>query len=181
MTYEQLQHAIRAACDVAGDTELFIFGSQAILATFPNAPEGLRASIEVDVQPKNLPDRTDHVDGALGQDSHFHRTYGFYVHGVSIEAAKLPAGWEDRTVPVSDPHLTLGHIGHCLEAHDLTASKLAAFREKDREFAVTLLVEGLIDGRILQERVGSLPIEDELRQRLLTWVQRIMTEINGGV
>ncbi len=51
MTRDQLEHAIRAACDVSHDTELFVFGSQAILAEYPKAPERLRASIEVDVQP----------------------------------------------------------------------------------------------------------------------------------
>ncbi len=56
MTRDQLEHAIRAACDVSKDTELWIFGSQAILGEFPNAPESLRASIEVDVQPKNRPE-----------------------------------------------------------------------------------------------------------------------------
>jgi hypothetical protein len=55
LTREQLEHAIRAACDVSGDTEIWIFGSQAILGQFPNAPESLRTSIEVDVQPKNNP------------------------------------------------------------------------------------------------------------------------------
>ena len=59
MTRDQLEHAIRAACDVSKDTELWIFGSQAILAEFPDAPKSLRASIEVDVQPKNRPERTD--------------------------------------------------------------------------------------------------------------------------
>ena len=53
MRYDQLEHAIRAACDVSGDTELLIFGSQAILGSYPDAPESLRASIEVDVQAKN--------------------------------------------------------------------------------------------------------------------------------
>ncbi len=38
MTRDQLEHAIRAACDVADDNELLIFGSQAILAEYPNAP-----------------------------------------------------------------------------------------------------------------------------------------------
>jgi hypothetical protein len=28
MRYDQLEHAIRAACDISGDTELLIFGSQ---------------------------------------------------------------------------------------------------------------------------------------------------------
>lgn len=31
MTRDQLEHAIRAACAVANDTELIVFGSQAIL------------------------------------------------------------------------------------------------------------------------------------------------------
>lgn len=31
MTRSQLEHAIRAACEVANDTELWVFGSQAIL------------------------------------------------------------------------------------------------------------------------------------------------------
>jgi hypothetical protein len=53
MTREQLEHAIRAACEVSEDSEIWIFGSQAILGEFPNAPEELRASVEVDVQPKN--------------------------------------------------------------------------------------------------------------------------------
>lgn len=92
MTRDQLEHAIRAACDVSEDTELWIFGSQAILGEFPEAPESLRSSIEVDVQPKNRTDRIDDVDGSLGELSIFHQTHGFYVHGISIESAKLPNG-----------------------------------------------------------------------------------------
>ena len=84
MTRDQLEHAIRAACDVSKDTELWIFGSQAILGKFPNAPESLRASIEVDVQPKNRPETVDEVDGTLGELSMFHQTHGFYVHGISV-------------------------------------------------------------------------------------------------
>ena len=41
MTRDQLEHAIRAACDVSEDTELWIFGSQAILGEFPDAPKSL--------------------------------------------------------------------------------------------------------------------------------------------
>ena len=93
MTREQLEHAIRAACAVSEDTEIWIFGSQAILAEFPDAPEGLRASIEVDVQPKNRPDKVDVIDGALGELSAFHQTHGFYVHGLILEeAVALPQG-----------------------------------------------------------------------------------------
>ena len=52
MRIDQLEHAIRAACEVAKDTEIIIIGSQAILGTHRDAPESLRASIEVDMQPR---------------------------------------------------------------------------------------------------------------------------------
>lgn len=177
MRYDQLEHAIRAACDIAGDTELLIFGSQSILASFPEAPEALRASIEVDVQPKNRPEMTDFIDGALGQDSMFHATHGFYVHGVSIEVATLPDDWLERTVAVSHPVGTKGGIGQCLEAHDLAASKLVAYREKDRVFVTTLLSEGLIDDQILLERIRALPVTDEMRDKLTRWVEVTSEEL----
>ncbi|MHB8168374.1 MAG: DUF6036 family nucleotidyltransferase [Thermoleophilia bacterium] len=177
MRRDQLEHAIRAACDVSGDTEILIFGSQAILGTYPFAPESLRASIEVDMQPKNFPENTDRVDGALGELSRFHQTHGFYVHGVSIEGAALPKGWKERTVTISDFDRTNGHTGYCLEAYDLAASKLVADRDKDREFVATLMLERLIDGELLIKRIAELPIEAGLRQSLAGWVQIMLTEL----
>jgi hypothetical protein len=177
MRRDQLEHAIRAACDVAEDTELWIFGSQAILGEFPNAPESLRASIEVDVQPKNRPDRVDDIDGALGELSLFHQTHGFYVHGIPIESAKLPDGWEQRTVSVSDPISTRGNTGWCIESHDLAASKLAAYREKDKEFVRLLLIEKMIDAKILKDRIRSLNVKAPLQERFLNWVKITMEEL----
>jgi hypothetical protein len=172
MTREQLEHAIRAACDVSKDTELIVFGSQAILGEHPDAPPALRASVEVDVQPLNRPEAVDAIDGALGELSQFHATHGFYVHGVSIEAATLPMGWEDRTVEVSHPTWTRGNIGWCVETHDLAASKLLAFREKDRDFVRVLLMEGLANTDLLAERIELLPIEDGRKVGLLDWLKR---------
>ena len=180
MTRDQLEHAIRAACDVSGDTELWIFGSQAILGEFPDAPKSLRASIEVDVQPKNRPERTDDVDGSLGELSIFHQTHGFYVHGISIESIKLPDGWEQRTVSVSDPISTRGKTGLCVETHDLAASKLAADREKDKEFVRLLLIEKMIDANILMERLSTLDVKEQLRKRLLYWLKITAEELYGS-
>ena len=177
MRYDQLEHAIRAACDVSGDTELLIFGSQAILGSYPDAPESLRASIEADVQAKNRPEMTDFIDGALGQDSQFHVTHGFYVHGISIEAATLPGGWSERTIEISHPVATRGHKGLCIEAHALAASKLVAYREKDRIFVATLLNEELLDSKTLLRRIHDLPVADQLRNRLLEWVEITVAEI----
>jgi uncharacterized nucleotidyltransferase DUF6036 len=179
VTREQLEHAIRAACDVSGDTDLYIFGSQAILGEYPDAPSRLRASIEVDLQPVNRPETVDAIDGVLGEISPFHDTYGFYVHGLSIEAATLPAGWEARTVTVRTPD-ALGKAenrGLCLEAHDLAASKLHAYREKDRDFVRILLVEELVSADVLLGRIAALPADDATIERLTRWVRLTAHEL----
>ena len=178
MTREQLEHAIRAACEVSEDTEIWIFGSQAILAEFPYAPKDLRASIEVDVQPKNRPDNVDVIDGALGELSLFHQTHGFYVHGLPIEeATTLPQGWQDRTKPIHDEISTRGKTGWCIEVQDLAASKLVAYREKDRDFVRVLLIEKMIVAETLIERIHMLPIDEQLRERILKWVHKTTEEL----
>lgn len=172
MTRDELEHAIRAACDIAEDTELWVFGSQAVLGSYPDAPPAVRTSVEVDVQPKNRPENADLVDGALGELSDFHRTFGFYVHGLSIENATLPRGWKERVVRVQDSVGTRGCTGLCLEVHDLAASKLAAYRDKDRAFVQILLADHLIGHDLLLERVDGLDIGSELRDRMVAWLRR---------
>jgi hypothetical protein len=174
VTREELEHAIRAACEIAGDTEVFVFGSQAILGEHPDAPDELRMSGEADICPKNRPETVERLN-SIGEGSLFHRTHGFYVHGLRIdEAAKLPRNWQLRTVPVRTN--TNGKVGWCLEAHDLAASKLAAFRPKDRDFVRALIVDKLITPRKLISRLRNLP-GDVDRARLIQWVDRTIREL----
>lgn len=175
MNREQLEHAIRSACEVSGDNELYIFGSQAILGQFPQADEKLTRSIEVDASPKNKPEAVDRIDGALGENSPFHHTHGFYVHGVSIETASLPEGWEERTNKVQD-YMDENNIGWCVEAHDLAASKLIAYREKDISFVRTLLLEQLVNAQTLKDRIKMVQSDKSLKERALNWLTRIIEE-----
>jgi hypothetical protein len=178
MNREQLEHAIRAACDVASEDSVIVFGSQAILGKFPDASANLRQSIEVDVAPgSGDPAVADRIDGALGEDSIFHATHGFYVHGLTIEAAVLPAGWARRTVTVNTRRGD--RMGRCLEAHDLAASKLAAFREKDRDFVRTLLAERLVNARKLRLRIQQLPPARIPADTLLTWLDATVREMDA--
>lgn len=171
MTREQLEHAIRAACDVAGEDVVIVFGSQSILGQHPDVPEELRQSMEADIAPgSNDPGIADRIDGALGEDSAFQRQHGFYVHGLTIDAASLPKGWEGRVVVVQNEG-TRGNQGRCLEAHDLAASKLAAFREKDRDFVRTLLAEGLVNFPKLMLRVRQLTRSDPPVDRIVKWIE----------
>lgn len=176
MNREQLEHAIRAACEISGDNQLYIFGSQAILGQYPDADEQLRQSIEVDLSPKNKPETINKIDGALGENSPFHQTHDFYVHGVSLETASLPKGWKKRTTKVQD-YMDANKIGWCVEAHDLAASKLIAFRDKDRAFVRRLLIEEMINSSKLINRIQLIDTEKELKNRALDWTKRIATEL----
>jgi len=180
MTRAELEHAIRAACEVSGDDEVYVFGSQAILGQYPDAPESLRQSAEADIAPVTAIDTVDVIDGNLGELSPFHEAFGFYVHGVSIEAAILPIGWEKRAIEVRNDN-TRNKTGKCVEAHDLAVSKLVAFREKDRSFVRTLLVERLIDPRKLYRRLHQLPnnprVTPELIAAIEAWVRGVLKDI----
>lgn len=176
MNIEELKHAIRAACNVADDDEMIVFGSQAILGMFPEANERLRRSIEVDMVPKNKPENVNKLDGALGEMSAFHKTHGFYVHGVSIESAKLPEGWQNRTVPVHD-YMDPSKTGYCIEVHDLAVSKLIAFRQKDRKFVRVLILENLVKMDLLIKRVKKTDAEEVLVNRAIRWLKNIKSEL----
>lgn len=183
MTREELEHAIRAACDVADDDEVWVFGSQAILGQYEDAPEELRMSAEVDIAPVNELGKTIDIDAHLGELSAFHQTYGFYVHGVSIEAALLPEGWGRRAKKVSNSN-TRGKTGRCVEAHDLAVSKLVAFRPKDLDFVRVLLAEDLVSPRKVLMRIDQLPKDDrapESRRAVMReWVKGIVKDLGRG-
>lgn len=162
MRRAELEHVLRASADLADDEDLVVVGSQAILGAHPDAPEALLRSVEADLYPRAHPERADVIDGAIGEGSPFHATFGYYAHGVGPQTAKAPAGWPQRLVLVSGPG-TRGARGWCLEPHDLVLAKLAAGREKDWDFARTALEHGLVDPAVLRARVEDLPLAPEHR------------------
>jgi hypothetical protein len=93
MTRRQLEHVIRAAAATADTRDLIVIGSQAILGPFPDAPPELTESMEADVFPMDAPERSILIEGAIGEFSMFHETFGYYAHGVDETTACLPDGW----------------------------------------------------------------------------------------
>ncbi len=162
MTREQLEHIIRAAASIADDDELIIVGSQAVLGQYPNAPPELLVSTEADVYPKHHPDRADLIDGAIGEGSEFHETFGYYAQGVGPTTAVLPAGWESRLVPAYGPG-TRGATGWCLEIHDLVLSKLVAGREKDMRYARDVARHGMVRKAELVDRLATMTLDSAVR------------------
>lgn len=159
----QLEHIIRAAAGNADTTDIVVIGSQAILATYPDAPGELLVSIEADVFPRDRSRDSILIDGAIGERSLFHETFGYYAHGVDETTATLPAGWRERLIPIRNEN-TRGATGWCLEVHDLAVSKLIAGRDKDLNFLAALFRHGMARQDLVRERLGKtiLP-SDEVR------------------
>lgn len=159
MQRSDIERLIRASGEIAGDDEIIIIGSQAILGQFPDAPVQLLVSMEADIYPKNFPEKADEVDGAIGEGSSFHEMHGYYAQGVSEKTAILPRNWESRLVPVNNEN-TNGVTGYCLEVHDLAASKIIAGRRKDIEFVQALIKHNMIRKTIILARLRDVEVPD---------------------
>jgi hypothetical protein len=154
MNIRQLEHILRAGGSITGSREIVVIGSQALLASFPEAPAELVRSMEVDCYPLDDPAMADLIDGTIGELSPFHETFGYYAHGIGPETAILPSGWRSRVVRLQSEN-TGGTIGLCVSPADLAVSKLLAGREKDVEFVGGMLRCGVTS----EEAIRSLAIE----------------------
>ena len=169
MRRHELEHLIRAAAAITNTNEIVVIGSQSILGAVPDAAVFLLQSMEADIYPLHHPELADLIDGAIGELSPFEERFGYYAQGVGPETAVLPLGWESRLITIQNENTDL-KIGLCLEPHDLAASKLAAGREKDWPFVEVMLRHKIVDGAIVQERIGRLPVLPEQQDRLRAWV-----------
>ena len=160
MRRDQLEHAIRTACQIIGRPEVIIVGSQSILGTYPEEtlPAVATMSMEIDVLPiadtnEETARLADDIEGVAGELSPFEEMHGFSIDGVDLETSALPAGWRDRLVKVQNANTTAigGEVvftGWCLDKEDLCVAKLCAFREKDRDFVMALIEASLVDRRV---------------------------------
>ncbi len=173
MTRQQLEHIIRAAAGTADVRDIVVIGSQSILGSHPDAAADLTQSMEADVFPKDAPERAIIIDGAIGEESLFHQTFGYYAHGVGEETAILPQGWRDRLIKVERPNLS-GAVGWCLEVNDLAISKLAAGREKDLDFVRALFRSNMVSVETLKARLMATPgLTPDLLQLALSRLERL--------
>ena len=157
-----LEHIIRAAGSIAETDTLVVLGSQAILATYAQAPSELLVSQEADTYPLDDPSKADLIDGSIGELSPFHETFGYYAHGVGIHTATLATGWEERLVPLVNEN-TRGVTGLCLHPKDIAVSKLAAGREKDIAFVRVMINHSLVSAESIRELAGTLSASDTTR------------------
>src|SRR5258708_7846831 len=103
-TVADLIRAVRSLARHFNTDTVIIFGCQAVLLTWPDAPALMRASPEIDAYPANAKEwerqhpgseASEEVNALFGSMSAFHRTFKFYIDGVDETTASLPPGWRD--------------------------------------------------------------------------------------
>lgn len=189
MNRNELEHIIRAAGEIAGVRKIIIFGSQTILAQFSDLTkflsesnnswfslvaenhEILFRSIEADIMIPDSIEKTELVEGAIGELSSFHDTFGYYAQGVDLTTSTLPEGWENRLIEICNEN-TNGVSGLCLEIHDLIISKLYAGRKKDIEFFEATVNLSLLSKDTLLKRLNKTQISDNHKQLIKERIER---------
>jgi hypothetical protein len=171
MKKQQVDHILRAAGRITGEKQFVIIGSQSLHGKYPDVADDIVRSVEVDLIAKQNPDRTEWLN-AIGQDSPFHESFGYYADPVDETTATLPKGWKERLVNLP-PGDTEGVSGLCLDPHDLAIAKYVAGREKDLVFNRELVVRGIVGKNQLSVLLDKTAVDDKVRDRIR---ERIATD-----
>ncbi len=176
MKKDEFEHIIRAAGEIADVEEIIVIGTQAIHAQFPNIEKKLKqlelshnldtadvtavvGSMEVDLFIPNDTQKTNLVNGTIGEMSDFHDTFGYFADGVDITTTTLPKDWDKRLIKVCNAN-TKGITAYCLEIHDLMIAKLTAGREKDLNFFRAMIKAELINQETLLARWNMIEFKE---------------------
>jgi hypothetical protein len=190
-TIEDLERVVRALARAFQAEEVFIIGSQAILASMPDAPEAARESPEIDAYPGNakvweiaqeeIEPGVNHVASEyifknFGEGSQFHDTHGFWIDGVDETTATFPRGWKSRAFTAKidvDGRVVLGIAPSPI---DLVVSKLARLDPKDRKFVEAIHDAKLLDLKLVEQRIRQTDMEPAAAQRAIDYVRSLDTK-----
>jgi hypothetical protein len=164
MKKQQVDHVLRSAGRITGEKQFIIIGSQSLHGTYPDLPDEILRSAEVDLIASKKSSRTEWLN-VIGYLSPFHETFGYYADPVDAGTATLPKGWKGRLVYLA-PGETEGVRGLCLEPHDLAIAKYAAAREKDLIFNRELVRRGIVAEERLLLLVEDIQADAEVRNRI---------------
>ncbi len=167
---------------------VFIIGSQAILMSWPDAPEIMRGTPEVDAYPENARiweieeakkadgppvEASEHIHGLFGEGSQFHRTHGFYIDGVDEGTARLPRGWHTRAMVRQ-----FDVYGRMVKAvapspEDLILSKLARLDDKDKQFVEAYHRARPLDINLIEARIAETDLDPAVAARAIAYMRSL--------
>jgi hypothetical protein len=187
-TTEDIERAVRALAHEFKTDTVFIIGSQAILMSWPDAPEAMRGSPEIDAYPENARlweieeakhgptlEASEHIHGLFGEGSLFHSTHGFYIDGVDEGTARLPRGWHTRAMVRQ-----FDVYGRMVKAiapspEDLIVSKLARLDDKDKQFVEAYHRARPLDIKLIAERIAATDLDPAVAARATAYMRRLGT------
>jgi hypothetical protein len=170
MKKREVDHVLRAAGRITGEKQFIIIGSQSLHGKYPDLPDDLVRSFEVDLMALKKADRTEWLE-VIGAYSSFHESFGYYADPVDQKTATLPKGWKGRLVNLP-PGDTDGVRGLCLDPHDLAIAKYVAGREKDMIFTGELARRGLVSQERLLSLLDQTPVGEDTRDRIRTYISK---------
>jgi hypothetical protein len=154
---------------------LVVVGSQALLVGWPNSPEDIRRSNEIDAYPANWEmweaaknrsanpgdpsaEASEEIAALCGDGSTFQDQWGFYIDGVNGETSPLPTGWQERAVFKEVNNLKGGIVtvvAPCPE--DIIVSKALRLADKDKAFIELYHKFRPLDPEVMAERIAAVP------------------------
>jgi hypothetical protein len=169
MKKQQVDHVLRAAGEITGEKQFIIIGSQSLHGRYPDLPDEILLSAEVDLIAKKDLKKTEALN-FIGVYSRFHETHGYYADPVDESTATLPKGWKARLVNLP-PGDTNGVRGLCLDPHDLAIAKYVARREKDIVFTSALAARGMVQKTQLLALLAKTPVDAQTRERIRGFIE----------
>lgn len=181
-TVDDLTRAVRSIARHFKTDKVFLIGSQAVLASWPDAPDLARMSAEIDAYPGNAKDwerrnrrieASEEINAIFGIGSDFHLAFGFYIDGVDENTATLPPDWRTREVrlDIEDGPRSITAIAPSL--NDLIVSKLARLDEKDTSFVRACHEARPLDFGEIRTLLETTPIEPAARAAAMNFLDRL--------
>lgn len=151
MKIEDIDRVLSAIRDASGLNEFVVIGSLSALGlSGEGLPPRMTWSMEVDAYPERDPQRAPEFSAQFGENSSFHREYGYYFDAVSPDLPTLPPGWEQRMLRQILPS---GVKVKYLDPNDCAISKYARSEPKDREWIRAGIEAGILSLPTIEYRM----------------------------
>lgn len=163
MNLDHVFSLFERARDLTGHRDYVVIGSLSVLGLDDDAliPGDMAMSIDVDCYTKEDPGRILDVQAALGEDSEFHRTQGYFLDPVSPSLPSLPEGWEGRMNRVERNGVQVWF----LDPNDAAISKYARGEPRDQRWIRSGIANGLVSLPIVTSRVRKTSFLDADEER----------------